>query len=132
VSRRLAGPLALAAVLTVALLVGAGAFGTTAPTAVARVAGLERLVGVPPHSDLSIAQSEAPAAIELRREVAAGVAHGRTDAEILHAITARYGTQLLLEPPAGPLTTVLWAVPVALAVAAVGVAGAAVWRRRRA
>jgi len=129
--RRWLGPLSCGAILAAALIVGSGAFSSAVATNAARAAGLDRLVAAPPRGDLSIAQSNAPLAIELRRQVATEVAHGWSDARILDGIARRYGTQILLEPPAGGLDTVLWAAPVALAVGAVVVLAAASVRRRR-
>jgi len=130
-SRRWLGPIACGLVLAGALLVGSGAFSGAVGTAAARVAGIERLVAAPPRGDLSIAQSNSPASIALRHQVAAEVARGWTDERILDGIEARYGTQILLEPPAGGLDTVLWAAPVALAIGAAAVLATVATRRRR-
>ena len=130
-SRRWLGPVACGLVLAGALLVGSGVFSGAVGTAAARVAGIERLVAAPPRGDLSIAQSNSPGSIALRHEVAAEVARGWTDERILDGIEARYGTQILLEPPAGGLDTVLWAAPVALAIGAAGVLATVATRRRR-
>lgn len=129
--RRWLAPGCLALVLGVALLVGSGALGSANGGAGARISSLERLVAAPPRGDLSVAQSEAPAAIEVRNQIAAEVRRGWSDERILDAIEAHYGTQILLEPPAGGLDTVLWAAPVALAVGAAAVLGTGAVRRRR-
>lgn len=130
-ARRLAGPLVLAAVLAVALLVGSGVLD--APhSAAARAASIEREVRCPSCLDLSVAQSNAPSSVALRHEIAAEVARGEPTQRILDGIVARYGTDALLVPPAGGLTTVLWAVPVAIAAAAAVAGGSVVLRRRRA
>jgi cytochrome c-type biogenesis protein CcmH len=131
-SRRLLAPIGLAVVLGAALLIGSGALSGASAGPGARIAGLERLVAAPPRGDLSVAQSNAPGAIELRTEIVAEVAGGWSDERILDGIEARYGTQILLEPPAGGLDTVLWAAPVALAAGcAVALATSVVRRRRR-
>jgi len=129
--RWLLGPLSLGLVLAAALLVGSGALSGAAPGTAARVAGLERLVAAPPRGDLSIAQSNSNSSIALRHQIAAEVARGWSDERILDGIEARYGTQILLEPPAGGLDTVLWAAPVALAIGAAAVLATVATRRRR-
>ena len=130
-ARRLAGPAVLAAVLAVALLVGSGLFDAPAPAAATRVASLERLVRCPSCLDLSVAQSNSPSSIEVRHEITAKVRAGESDAAILGALTARYGTSILLEPPGGGLDTVLWAVPLAILVGATTLGAVVVARRRR-
>ena len=130
--RGLLGPVVLCCVLGAALFVGSGVFDAGPTAAAARVAAIEREVKCPSCLDLSVAQSEAPSSIALRHQIAAEVAAGRSDGQILSSIVARYGTQALLVPPAGPLTTALWTVPVALAVVAVAACGSVALRRRRA
>jgi Cytochrome C biogenesis protein len=129
--RRWLAPSCLALVLAAALLVGSGALSGASGGAGARIAGLERVVAAPPRGDLSVAQSNEPAAIEVRNQIVAEVTRGWSDERILDAIEAHYGTQILLEPPAGGLDTVLWAAPVALAVGAAAAMGTALVRRRR-
>jgi Cytochrome C biogenesis protein len=129
--RRWAGPIACAAVLAAALLVGSGVLGGASGGPAARVAGLERLIAAPPRGDLSVAQSYSPASNALRHEITAEVHRGWSDERILDGIESRYGTQILLEPPAGGLDTVLWAAPVALAAAAAATLATMAVRRRR-
>jgi cytochrome c-type biogenesis protein CcmH/NrfF len=129
--RRWLGPLACGLVLGGALLVGSGALSGAVPTAAGRVSAIERLVAAPPRGDVSIAQSNSPSSIALRHQVAVEVAHGWSDERILDGIAARYGTQILLEPPAGGLDTVLWAAPVALAIGAAATLATIATRRRR-
>lgn len=108
-TRRRLGPVALCAVLGVALLVGSGALDAQHAGASARIAALERDVRCPGSEcgDLSVAQSEAPSSIALRNEIAADVRGGQSDRDILATIVARYGTGILLSPPAGGLDTLL-------------------------
>lgn len=129
--RRWLAPCCMAVVLGAALLVGSGVLSGASGGPGARISGLERLVAAPPRGDLSVAQSNAPAAIEVRDQIVAEVHRGWSDERILDAIEAHYGTQILLEPPAGGLDTVLWAAPVVLALGAAAALGTAVVRRRR-
>jgi len=131
-ARRVAGPVLLGIVLGAALLVGSGAFDAPAPAAQTRISALERLVRCPSCTDLSVAQSNAPSSIAVRDEIVAAVRSGRSDAAIIAAIEARYGASILLVPPAGGPDAVLWAGPVALAVAVAACGAVVVARRRRA
>ena len=78
----------------------------------------------------SIADSNAPLAAGLRREVELLMRDGRSDAEIHGFMTERYGDFVLLRPPVTPRTWLLWAAP-ALFLAA-GLAVVIVVVRRRA
>jgi cytochrome c-type biogenesis protein CcmH/NrfF len=132
---RAAGPIALLVVVGIALLAGSGAFDSThanaSSSASTRITSIERDVKAPGTVNLPIADSSAPAAIALRNEIVSSVRNGETDSQILHAITTRWGTQILLLPPPGLLSTLLWVVPTALAIAA-GVGGVlALVRHRR-
>jgi cytochrome c-type biogenesis protein CcmH len=59
----------------------------------------------------SIEDSNADLARDLRQLVREQVAAGRTDAEVLDYLVARYGDWVLLEPPVKAGTLVLWAGP---------------------
>jgi len=128
---RWVGPVTCGLVLAGALLVGSGALSGAVAGNAARADGLERLVAAPPRGDLSILQSNSPASLELRRQIGVEVERGWSDERILNGIAARYGTQILLEPPAGGLDTVLWAAPAVLAVGAAAALGTVAVRRRR-
>jgi cytochrome c-type biogenesis protein CcmH len=65
---------------------------------------------------LSVKDSLAPSARQMRDLVAQRVAEGRTDAEIRDEFRASYGDWVLLSPPAASWTGLIWLVPlVALA-----------------
>jgi cytochrome c-type biogenesis protein CcmH len=72
----------------------------------------------------SIADSHAPLATDLRRQVHDMLLAGRSDAEIVGFMTERYGDYVLYKPPFSPLTVLLWLGPFLL----LGVAGALWWR----
>lgn len=59
----------------------------------------------------SIADSNAPLAEDLRREVEELMRMGRSDAEIHAFMTDRYGDFVLMRPPVAPRTWLLWAAP---------------------
>ena len=64
----------------------------------------------------TIADSNADLADDLRRQIREQVAAGKSDAEILDYMVARYGDFVLYEPPLKPTTLLLWAGPALLLV----------------
>jgi cytochrome c-type biogenesis protein CcmH len=76
----------------------------------------------------SIAESNAPLAADLRDQVRAQIAAGRTDAEIIDFLTARYGDFVRYRPAFAGRTLLLWLGPFALLL---GAAGAAAFFIRR-
>lgn len=62
----------------------------------------------------TIADSNADLAVDLRREIRAQVAAGKSDAEILDFMTTRYGDFVLYNPPLKATTVALWFGPAAL------------------
>ena len=59
----------------------------------------------------TIADSNAPLASDLRREIREMIAAGQTDAEIAEFLVARYGDFVLYRPPLQPSTWALWGAP---------------------
>jgi cytochrome c-type biogenesis protein CcmH len=78
----------------------------------------------------TLADSNAPLAEDLRREVRELAQQGKNDTEIKQYLVARYGDFVLYKPPVKPTTWLLWFGPFAFLVG-----GALVWlvvlRRRR-
>jgi cytochrome c-type biogenesis protein CcmH len=62
----------------------------------------------------NIADSDAPLAKDLRREVFRMIGEGRSDTEILDYMVARYGDFVLYRPPFKGVTLVLWLGPALL------------------
>ena len=121
----------LGVVLVVALVVGSGAFDSTPPTAAQRAAAIERGIKCPSCEDLSVADSSAPTAVTVRATVRAQVDQGRTAQQIEQYLEARYGSSIVLDPPARGWSLLVWLLP--LLVGAVVVAAfVAVMLRRRA
>ncbi|HSW84801.1 MAG TPA: cytochrome c-type biogenesis protein, partial [Usitatibacter sp.] len=56
----------------------------------------------------TIADSTAPLALDLRNQIRAQVAQGRTDDEIRAYMVARYGDFVLYRPPLKATTVMLW------------------------
>ncbi len=119
------------AVLAVALFIGAQGSGKpeTAARRALRLAGDFRC---PSCRDLSAAQSDASTARTLRDEIRKLVDEGRSDAEIRAEIVDRFGSDILLKPPASGVAGLVWVVPVVAFVGAVAGLGFAFrrWRAR--
>ncbi len=76
----------------------------------------------------SIAESNAPLAIDLRNQVREQLASGRSKADVVDYLVARYGDFVLYEPPLKASTLLLWGGPAALLL---GGAGWLAYRLRR-
>ena len=77
----------------------------------------------------TIADSNAPLAADLRRELRGLIADGKTDDEIRKFLTDRYGDFVLYNPPFVARTWILWAAPVIALLAALGIAIVVIRRR---
>lgn len=75
----------------------------------------------------SLADSTAPLALDLKREIAARLATGETPEAVRAWLAARYGDFVSYRPPLRAATGLLWAGPAALALVGVAV----VWRQAR-
>ena len=79
----------------------------------------------------TIADSNAPLAVDLRQQIRGQIAQGRSDGQILDYMVERYGDFVLYRPPLKATTLLLWAGPFALVVLGV-VVFLVVLRRRKA
>lgn len=78
----------------------------------------------------TLADSNAPLAEDLRREVREMIAKNMSDQEIIEFLTARYGDFVLYRPPLKATTTLLWVGPFVLMI--VGATALVITLRRRA
>jgi cytochrome c-type biogenesis protein CcmH len=62
----------------------------------------------------TIADSNAELAVDLRRQIRAQIADGRSDDDIRRFMVDRYGDFVLYRPPVNPVTLLLWFGPLAL------------------
>jgi cytochrome c-type biogenesis protein CcmH len=68
----------------------------------------------------TIADSNAPLALDLRNQIRVQIAQGRSDAEIRDYMVARYGDFVLYRPPFKASTAVLWLGPFLLVLVGIG------------
>ena len=78
----------------------------------------------------TIADSNAPLALDLRNQIRAQIAQGRSDDEIRAYMVERYGDFVLYRPPLKSSTLILWLGPFVLLAAAAGVLAVIVRGRR--
>jgi cytochrome c-type biogenesis protein CcmH len=79
----------------------------------------------------SLADSDAPLAQDLRRELFAMLQDGRSDMEIREFMVERYGDFVLYRPPLAGHTLLLWGGPIVLLLIALGSTMVIVRRRRK-
>lgn len=77
----------------------------------------------------SLASSRAELAEDLRREVRELIRQGKSDAEVVDFLVARYGDFVRYKPPVKPSTWLLWGGPFLLMLG--GLAGLIAYLRRR-
>jgi cytochrome c-type biogenesis protein CcmH len=78
----------------------------------------------------TIEDSNAELAQDLRRQIREQIAAGKSDAEIIDYMVARYGDFVLYQPPVKPTTVLLWAGPALLILAGFAALARTIRRRR--
>ncbi len=121
---------ALVVIAAVALAIGAHRSGP--PTLAQRAAAVESRIRCPSCTDISVAQSEAPSAITARHQIESMLRSGTTAPAIEQSFVDRFGPSILLAPPTTGVDALVWVLPVAGLVLALGFLGALFWRRQRA
>lgn len=79
----------------------------------------------------SLDESNAPLAGDLRRLIRAMIARGKTDTQIENYLVARYGDFVLMKPPLGPETYLLWFGPLVVLAIGGAAAAAAIFRAQK-
>jgi len=79
----------------------------------------------------NIADSDAPIATDLRREIYRMLEAGQSDEQIVDFLVARYGEFVLYKPPVNARTALLWYGPAGLLAVGFVLLGVIVLRRRR-
>ena len=97
----------------------------------ARFRELTQELRCPKCQNQDIADSNAPIATDLRREIYRMLGEGKDNQQILDFMVARYGDFVLYKPALTRKTAVLWFGPLALLVGGLVVIGVIVGRRRR-
>jgi cytochrome c-type biogenesis protein CcmH len=111
-------------------LVVAGAFAQPNAALDARLKKLEEELRCLVCQNQSLADSNAPLAEDLRREVRALAVAGKSDGEIKQFLVARYGDFVLYDPPVKRITWLLWFGPFVLLAIGAGIWWAVARRRR--
>lgn len=117
--RRLLPAVALAAVVAVALIIGSGS-GDGDPSPEGRSRRLAAGLRCPVCQGLSVADSPSPTARAISADIRRRIDAGESDGEIRRAYVDRYGEWVLLEPSGTGVGAVVWALPVAALILAVG------------
>jgi cytochrome c-type biogenesis protein CcmH len=112
----------LVALILLVLPFVAGAVATPTehdPVAAKRAVALSEQLRCLVCQNQSIAESNAELAVDLRRQIDEQIRAGKSDAEIIDFMTARYGDFVLYRPPFKAQTVLLWLGPLLLALAAI-------------
>lgn len=110
--------IAMAVVVVVALAVGT--LGGGEPSDEARARSLEETIRCPQCASQSVADSETPSAKGVKVVIRERIEQGNTDEEIRDFIASRYGRDVLLDPSGSGFGALVWALPVVVALVAVG------------
>ena len=104
----------MARLLFLFLLVCTGAFGQTGPELDRRVADLSHELRCLVCQNQTIADSNAPLAVDLRAQIREQLAAGKSEQDVIDYMVARYGDFVLYRPPFKPATLALWLGPFVL------------------
>lgn len=96
-----------------------------------RFTGLTKELRCPKCQNQDLADSNAPIAMDLRREIYRMLQEGQTDAQIVDYLVSRYGDFVLYKPPVTTRTLILWYGPAALLAVGALLVLLIVRRRRR-
>ncbi len=95
-----------------------------------RAASIARTVRCPQCDGETVAESNAPIAIEIRAEINMRVSRGETDDQIRSFLSGLYGRDILLTPPGEGAGSSVWIIPVVGVTLAAGVLALIFWRRK--
>jgi len=118
----------LLAVLAAALLLAAPAAASEQhPT----LLELENQIMSPVCAGETLAQSDSPAAAQVKRYIQRRIAAGDTRSQIKRELVAQYGTRILAAPPRHGFDLLAWVLPLAGILCAAGAMGVLAWRWSR-
>ena len=118
--RRVLPGVALAAVVAVALVMAGAGRGGGPRSAEARAQAIADDLRCPVCQGLSVADSHSDTAGAMYEEIRRRVAAGESESEIKAYYVSRYGEWVLLEPEASGVGALVWMLPVAALLLAVG------------
>jgi cytochrome c-type biogenesis protein CcmH/NrfF len=127
--RRWAPWVVLVVIVIAALVVGTGGGGH--PSQAQQAASIASEVRCPACEGQSAELSDAPAAAAVRLFITQQVAAGQSKGQIERQLEDRYGSDILLRPPASGIDALVWVLPVVAIVVAVFALGLAFRRWRR-
>lgn len=110
--------IALAVVVVATLAVGT--LGGGEPSDEARARALEESIRCPQCASQSVANSDTPSAKGVKVVIRERIEKGNSDEEIRDFIASRYGRDVLLDPSGSGFGALVWALPVVVALVAVG------------
>jgi cytochrome c-type biogenesis protein CcmH len=88
------------------------------------------LIRCPVCQGLSVVDSPAPMAVNMRGQVAELLSQGYTEGQVLSYFERSYGEFVLLQPPLRGINWIVWMAPIVLLLAGIGVLGVIFSRRR--
>ncbi|HEX3460659.1 MAG TPA: cytochrome c-type biogenesis protein CcmH [Acidimicrobiales bacterium] len=121
----------LGVVLVAALVIGSGALNTTPVTPAQRAVAIETGIKCPSCEDLSVANSSAQTAVFVRNSVRQLIGEGKSDQQIQAYLVSRYGSAIVLVPPASGWSLLVWVLPLGGGAAAVIILAVVLVRKRR-
>jgi cytochrome c-type biogenesis protein CcmH len=92
---------------------------------------LEDQIMCPVCAGETLAQSDSPAAAQVKRLIQVRIAAGDSRSEIKRKLVAEYGTRILAAPPKHGFDLIAWLLPLIGIVAAAGVLGLLAWHWSR-
>ncbi len=128
---RFPGWIVLGVVLVVALVIGSGVLNSAPMTPAQRAVGIETRIKCPSCEDLSVANSSAQTAVIVRNTVRQQIGEGKSDQQIEAYLVSRYGSAIVLVPPASGWSLLVWVVPLGGGALAVAILAIVLVRKRR-
>ena len=122
--KTLSSLLALWLAFTASTVAAGAEEGFDDPALEARYQALTHEIRCPKCLNESIAESKAPVAADLRREVRRLIGEGKSDDDVKTFLSERYGDFVLYRPRMTPTTFAVWAAPFAL----LALGGLVFWR----
>jgi cytochrome c-type biogenesis protein CcmH len=131
VERRSRRSVVWAVLLGVALIVAfvIGAQPKSPSTITSRAHALEADIRCPSCEDISVATSESSSSIAVRKEIVRDLRMGQTTTQIEQQLVDQYGSNIVLRPPTKGLISLVWFIPLLVAVVALSVVGVIFYRR---